>query len=1282
MASGVSDGALIIDTKLDNSGTIKGAREMERAVNGLETSVNNAGKQMAKGANGYVQALGKAGSAAKSATANQQALEREIAKTAAALARMEEKLELQRRKFEASKEDAIAAATEKVRAGMENAEFLPWENEAQALEQLSEDINQAAQQAAESFGAFEDTTAFRNTSVDIEFLEEKLAELNAQLPGAAQGIENVAAAGSASGGMAALGSSLSTAAGGFVKLAGSALRAGASVAKMAGGAALSFLRKLAAEAKNAAIQLAKLAGSAIAKGFKGLGGLLARAGGAMLGFRKQSDGASGGLKQGLMAVLKYGLGIRGLFALFRRLRSAVSDGLGEIAKRSPEVNRSLNMMRGALNALKGSLATAFAPVVTAVAPALTRLINMLASAINTIGAFIAALTGQKTYQVAVAGLNATGSAASGASGAVKELNRQLGKFDDLDVLKESDSGGGGGGGGGGAGSGLTYTTAEISGGITDFVAKLKELWANADYEGIGREIAGAINGAFAKAKDLISWDSLGAKITEAVDAITGIFNGLVDGVNWTLIGETFGEGINTIIRTANQLLTKVDWTNLGVKLAEGLNGLVSAVDWTALGDTFKNRLKAVTDAISGFVSTVNWAQLGYNLAAAINEVFSLDWDYVSRTITNSIDGVLTSISSAIDGLNWAQIGYMFASGINGIFGINWDNVSNTITKALTGALDAIENAVDGVNWAQIGYAFASGVNSIINLNWDHVGSVLAKALNGALTVIGETIGNIKWAQIGYDFASSLNALFRDINWGYVGTTLSNLIGGPLKALKDAVTNFDFGEAGTALATTVNGFFSNAELWSDAATTVSEALKGLFTWGTEFLNNLDTAQIATDIKTFLKDVDWAGIAKTVWDLFVAAFNAIGSLMVELLFGNIDTSEFVHEGEDAFNEVLNSLGMEPITVDLRFGLDINNPQEQEWYNELNQAIQDSLREGEWIVPIDPSIPPEAVDQAYSEFVYQWNKLHPKAPITAPVKLGKDGWTTLAAFVGNIGTKVFALGKSGWTTIANFVGNIGSKAFGLGKSGWTTIANFVGNIGTKKFALGKDGWSTISNFVGKVAPVAVQLNKGWGKKNPLAVLGIANLKTWIEANLKVGKQNKVSVKSGGSTSWTLQAKELGGILANGFWRSIPRYAGGTLRAGSIFAAGEAGPELVGHIGGRTEVLNKSQLAATMYSAVTAGMLRAMQSVAFRMPAVAGSVMPYEVSAQIAKAGEDIRQTLDANNEDLIQTIISVAAQIVAAMNSRPVQQSARSVTPQQVIDEINRRTQMFGVSPLMGV
>lgn len=74
---------------------------------------------------------------------------------------------------------------------------------------------------------------------------------------------------------------------------------------------------------------------------------------------------------------------------------------------------------------------------------------------------------------------------------------------------------------------------------------------------------------------------------------------------------------------------------------------------------------------------------------------------------------------------------------------------------------------------------------------------------------------------------------------------------------------------------------------------------------------------------------------------------------------------------------------------------------------------------------------------------------------------------------------------------------------------------------------------------------------------------------------------------TNQTGGGKALGGVFSHGAWSNIPQYAGGTTKAhGSLFVAGEAGPEVVGHIGGRTEVLNRSQLAATMYSAVNAAM------------------------------------------------------------------------------------------------
>lgn len=113
---------------------------------------------------------------------------------------------------------------------------------------------------------------------------------------------------------------------------------------------------------------------------------------------------------------------------------------------------------------------------------------------------------------------------------------------------------------------------------------------------------------------------------------------------------------------------------------------------------------------------------------------------------------------------------------------------------------------------------------------------------------------------------------------------------------------------------------------------------------------------------------------------------------------------------------------------------------------------------------------------------------------------------------------------------------------------------------------------------------LKKGWSG-TPQKALGIDNLKTTITANFKKGTNDTVQVSGGGGT-WRLAVKELGGIFSNGRWSNIPQYASGTLNAGSVFVAGEAGPELVGHVGGRTEVLNKSQLASAMYSAVHSAM------------------------------------------------------------------------------------------------
>lgn len=92
-------------------------------------------------------------------------------------------------------------------------------------------------------------------------------------------------------------------------------------------------------------------------------------------------------------------------------------------------------------------------------------------------------------------------------------------------------------------------------------------------------------------------------------------------------------------------------------------------------------------------------------------------------------------------------------------------------------------------------------------------------------------------------------------------------------------------------------------------------------------------------------------------------------------------------------------------------------------------------------------------------------------------------------------------------------------------------------------------------------------------------------VKANIKelTGKVNTLFDIS--SFGWT--KKENGGVFSNGSWKNIQQYAnGGVPSHGSMFVAGEHGAEIVGHINGKTEVLNQSQLASAIYSSMVSAM------------------------------------------------------------------------------------------------
>lgn len=67
---------------------------------------------------------------------------------------------------------------------------------------------------------------------------------------------------------------------------------------------------------------------------------------------------------------------------------------------------------------------------------------------------------------------------------------------------------------------------------------------------------------------------------------------------------------------------------------------------------------------------------------------------------------------------------------------------------------------------------------------------------------------------------------------------------------------------------------------------------------------------------------------------------------------------------------------------------------------------------------------------------------------------------------------------------------------------------------------------------------------------------------------------------------------MFSGGSWRPIQQYAsGGTPGGGQLFVAREAGPELVGTLGGHTAVMNNDQIVAS----VSAGVARAITGIRF---------------------------------------------------------------------------------------
>lgn len=283
---------------------------------------------------------------------------------------------------------------------------------------------------------------------------------------------------------------------------------------------------------------------------------------------------------GLKNVLKYAFGIRTLFVLVNKLRTALVQGMGNLAKYDSTTNGSLSTLTSSLTQLKNALATAFAPILNYIAPALNTLIQMAVTAANAMGQLFSALTG-KSYTVQAtkvnnnyaASLDNSASSANNAADANEELKRSLMGFDEINKLDDdsssSSSGGSSGGSGGSGGTG--FETVEVDSGISSIAEQIKKAWEEADFTDLGKMVGKKLNDAL----NSIEWDEIQKTAKKIAKSIATFLNGFIEETDWEKVGSTIGEGIKTALDFANTFIEEFDW----VKFGQSIGRMLGGVDW-------------------------------------------------------------------------------------------------------------------------------------------------------------------------------------------------------------------------------------------------------------------------------------------------------------------------------------------------------------------------------------------------------------------------------------------------------------------------------------------------------------------------------------------------------------------------------------------------------------------------------------------------------------------------------------------------------------------------------
>ena len=688
----------------------------------------------------------------------------------------------------------------------------------------------------------------------------------------------------------------------------------------------------------------------------------------------------------------------------------------------------------------------------------------------------------------------------------------------------------------------------------------------------------------------INWKFLEGDMSNVLSILTGIIGGalLAIGALFAFTGVSLPLGIALMAAGAVSLITAVglNWDSM----PESMRKVVTAIEAVLGGALLAMGAILAFVGINIPLGIALMAMGAVSLAAAV----ALNWDSMKNNVEEAVKSIVTVVSGALIGIGailaftgvatGLGIGLIAAgaAGLAASLAANWNSMSDHVKKVVSIITATVGGAllVVGIILAFTGVATGVGIGLIaagaaawgvsVGLNWNTV----VDAVKGPLKSLGIIVGGAMLAigvllclsGVGIPLGLGLIAAGvagiaagTALNWDEIKTEVK----GGLDSISDSFNDFKTKVSNKLdeAKETVQGWASNAkDFFSNGKEKIKDAGAE---YGDSFKNGV--SEKFSNTKQWVSDKITTPLNTSIKNSKVAEY----------------AISLKENSADLWDKA--KTGWETVSKD---GFSISTA--------VSLVKKGWKTVNDWIGNIP--VVSQAVDLAKKGWKSVQNWVGKIPTVSQMIDLVKDGWDSVQSWIGDIPnlSQSIKLIKKGWKTVNAWIGKIPglSQAISLAKKGWQTVSNWIGHIPVigQGIKLIKKGWETVKDWIGThVIDTGIKLiRKGW-----------SSLSEWIGKSVKVGvsliRDGWDSIKdflglSGGgvvNSDGSIRAFASGGIITQSAWKAMPKYAGGTNRAhGSMFVAGESGAELVGHVNGTTEVLNRFQLAQVMQSSIVSGM------------------------------------------------------------------------------------------------